>query len=134
MKGMNQLLKDMNSLQITINNIPRKDLPRAAEEGQRYAQRKAPYDTGALRDAIVLQFPKSGEIWIVSKQPIHKEGGYTGIDYSYYSRKPLPYHVWIEKGSQKVKSGANAYMKKTADYISNKLIRDVNTKLSKILK
>jgi len=129
--GIAELTKKLKRIEYTIKGIPKEDLPQVAEQGMLHAQKIAPKATGALIQAI--KFNHYGEIWmIISKQPKKKEYNYPNSMQK--QTKPLPYHIWIETGVQPAKTGENAYMKKTAQWLSQVLFYTIDNKIKQAIK
>jgi len=124
--GLNKIIRKLRKVKDRLDSSPKKVLQMSASEGTTFAQQIAPKATGALVTAIT--FYKSGEMWIIaSKQPKKKEYNYPGKREK--TTKKLPYHIWIEKGIQKAKTGKNAYMEKTANMLRKKLFNKFNAEV-----
>lgn len=116
--GFEKVHKKLNNVIKKINGAGKKILPHLAHMGKQNIIAIAPEATGALK-AAVIHFKKSDELWVIkSKQP--QKSFYNEPFISDKKTEPVPYHVYIEKGTQPAKTGRNAYMRLTADMLRKK--------------
>lgn len=126
---VNKFVKNYSVFRQELKKLPKTVLPQIAKEGLEQAKTFAPVNSGALRDAIVLQFKQYNEIWIVSRQP--KKQIYTGVNYTNPTKTPQPYHIWIETGYQPSSEGQ--FMGRTAQFLSDKFAKEMNLQIQRII-
>lgn len=98
------------------SNVP----PEVVRKGVRYAKARAPYDTGALRDAINGRYgSKNAGVFV--KTPNHPDG------------RRRPYMLWhhgygiypqVESGPTSPNSGDHKFMFSTAEYMKRKALEE----------
>jgi len=127
MDNKEKVMNHLKSIEHTLKVESKKAANELAEEGKKYIQYNAPRYTGALIEAVKIDFNKKNETWLIQNQP-HQETTSVYDEAKWKANKwkiDEPYHMWMyyKTNPVKITSGDEGYWSNMVGFLFSEVDR-----------